>query len=184
MDISLLVKLTARAWSLDILALLHSGTPGRQAPLIAASGAGRTAFGQSLAHLMDLGLVVRNPGHGHPLRPEFRLTETGERVAARAAALYNLAPSDPAARQLLRRSWSLPILAVTPRPIAFSGIRTRLPGVTDRALSLSLKKLEAQDWLARRVDTAARPPRPYYQAQGLGGDIAQRLMRSSGIDAV
>ena len=37
MDIETLVKLTSRSWSLNILALLHSGVPGRQAPLLAAT---------------------------------------------------------------------------------------------------------------------------------------------------
>ena len=69
MDMEFLVKLTARAWSLSILARLDAGVPGRQAPLLAATGAGRTAFAQSLAHLHALGLLERNPGHGHlPLK--------------------------------------------------------------------------------------------------------------------
>ncbi len=38
MDITLLVNVTARAWSLDILARIAEGTPCRQAPLIAATG--------------------------------------------------------------------------------------------------------------------------------------------------
>ena len=57
MDIEFLVKLTARAWSLSILARLDAGVPGRQAPLLAATGAGRTAIAQSLAHLHALGLL-------------------------------------------------------------------------------------------------------------------------------
>ena len=74
MDINLLVKITQRAWSMNILALMHEGTAGRQATLLAKTGAGRTAFAQSLHHLIELNLVQRNPGHGHPLRPEYILT--------------------------------------------------------------------------------------------------------------
>ena len=82
MDINLLVKITARAWSLSILALMHQGVPGRQAALLTRTGAGRTAFAQSLTHLIDLGLLARTSGHGHPLRPEYELTEKGKPAAA------------------------------------------------------------------------------------------------------
>ena len=88
MDISEIVNVASRAWALPILNCLHGGVPGRQAPLLAATGAGRTAFAQSIGHLIEIGLVERNPGHGHPLRPEFRLTEAGK--AARDYAYWTL----------------------------------------------------------------------------------------------
>lgn len=82
MDISQLVNITSRAWALPILSSLHTGVAGRQAPLLAATGASRTAFAQSMEHLISIGLLERNPGHGHPLRPEFRLTPPGIEAAA------------------------------------------------------------------------------------------------------
>ncbi|NRB01490.1 MAG: winged helix-turn-helix transcriptional regulator, partial [Rhodobacteraceae bacterium] len=115
MDIILLVKLSARAWSLPILAAFHRGVAGRQAPLLTATGAGRTAFAASLEHLIELGLVERNPGHGHPLRPEFRLTEKGRAAAEAAGEIYGVV-SDDAGAAVLRRSWTLPILALTGAP--------------------------------------------------------------------
>ena len=84
MDIKSLVNLTSRAWCLNILALMATGTPGRQAPLLAATSASRTSFAASLEHLFQLNLLERNPGHGHPLRPEFRLTRTGAEYAMTA----------------------------------------------------------------------------------------------------
>ena len=88
MDINALVNMTSRAWGLPILAAFHDGVPGRQAPLLAATGASRTAFGQSLDHLIECGLVERNPGYGHPLRPEFRLTSAGDKAARVAHGIY------------------------------------------------------------------------------------------------
>ena len=45
-------------------------------------------------HLIELGLLERNPGYGHPLRPAFRLTELGRTVAtlADSAAQVHLKP--------------------------------------------------------------------------------------------
>ena len=171
MDISLLVKITSRAWCLSILAALHRGTPARQAPLLAATGASRTAFAQSLAHLVELGVMERNPGHGHPLRPEYRLTEIGKVATAMAARILETDTND-AGLALLRRSWTVPVLASCTRPRFFGEVKSCLPSITDRALSQSLKQLQAQRWVARRIDVDQHPPRPLYQATGAGVGIA------------
>ena len=96
MNMQLLVNLTSKAWSLKILARLHAGVSGRQAPLIAATGASRSSFAASLEHLFQLGLLERNPGHGHPLRPEFRLTDKGKAVAAMASRIEEIVPNEDA----------------------------------------------------------------------------------------
>lgn len=162
MDINLFVNITSRAWALPILAQLQSGTPGRQAPLLAATGAGRTAFAQSMDHLITLGLMERNPGYGHPLRPEFRLTEQGQAAAKLAGEINRVAQEDD--RDLLRRTWTLPVLATLHSPRHFSEIKRTLPPITDRALSQSLKTMEARDWVHRHVDDQTRPPRAHYTA--------------------
>lgn len=174
MDITLLVKLTSKAWSLKILALLHSGVPGRQAPLLAATNASRSSFASSLDHLVQLGLLERNPGHGHPLRPEFRLTEKGVVVAAMASRVVELAP-DEDAFTVIRRSWAVPILAVTETPKRFSIIRSGLGAITDRALSKSLGILEERDWLKREIDVSNRSPYPTYHAVNAGMKINRAI---------
>jgi DNA-binding HxlR family transcriptional regulator len=175
MDINTLVKLTSRAWSLNILALMHRNVPGRQAALMAASGAGRTAFAQSMAHLTDLGLLERNPGHGHPLRPEFRLTLAGMTLARIADRIRIAAPQE-SEHELLRRAWTVPVLAVSQKPRYFSEIRKDLSTISDRALSQSLKQLHARHWIERKVDPAIYPPRPLYQTIGVGAQIGQALV--------
>ena len=167
MDIKTLVKLTSRAWCLNILALLHAGVPGRQAPLLAATSASRTSFASSLGHLVQLGLLERNPGHGHPLRPEFRLTPNGIEIAETAGRIVRAVPDDREFA-LLRRSWTVPILALTATPQRFSVIKSSLSAITDRALSTSLYRLEAQDWLQREIDTSNRVPYPTYLAVNTG----------------
>ncbi|RYH02221.1 transcriptional regulator [Salipiger sp. IMCC34102] len=171
MDISLLVNLSSRAWSLDILAALASGTPGRQTTLLSATGAGRSAFAGSLANLLDMRLIERNPGHGHPLRPEFRLTADGERAAGIACRIKGLV-HDPSEGALIRRTWTVPILAVTDRPRFFGEIRHELRNISDRSLSGSLRQLEDRRWIRRHVDVEARPPRPTYEAADLGADLS------------
>lgn len=177
MDITLLVNLTSKAWSLKILALLHSGVPGRQAPLIAAAKASRSSFASSLDHLVELRLLEKNPGHGHPLRPEFRLTHTGAVAAAMAKRILEIAPDDDAFA-IIRRSWAVPILAVTESPKRFSIIKSGLGSVTDRALSQSLCLLEERAWLKREIDLSQRSPFPTYHAVNTGRKINKAIALS------
>jgi len=174
MDLPLIVKLTSKAWSLKILALLHAGIPGRQAPLIAATTASRSAFAASLEHLLELGLLERNPGHGHPLRPEFRLTPRGAEAAALAGRILDLVP-DEEAFAIVKRSWAVPVLAVTGAPQRFSAIKAGLGPITDRALSQSLGLLEDRNWLKREVVLSERSPFPIYQAVNTGRQINRAI---------
>lgn len=165
------VNVTSRAWAIPILSSLHSGVAGRQAPLLSATGASRTAFAQSMDHLIELGLLERNPGYGHPLRPELRLTSLGKSVAAIADKIRDVSTEED--WPLLRRSWTLPVLTTLHRPSHFIDIKRHLPMITDRALSQSLKSMEARNWVCRSVDGVARPPRSIYSAVNTGGLISQ-----------
>lgn len=174
MDITTLVNITSRSWCLTILKLMNEGTAGRQAPLLAQSGASRTSFAQSMHHLVDLNLIERNPGHGHPLRPEFRLTVSGQKYAQLAKMIADTFP-ETQTPALLRRAWSIPILAASHAPRRFVEIKGQLPAITDRALSQSLQQLETQQWMARRIDETSHPIRPYYQAINEGRDISNAV---------
>ncbi|AHD10403.1 MULTISPECIES: winged helix-turn-helix transcriptional regulator [Phaeobacter] len=171
MDIETFVNTTSRAWAIPILAHLHAGVAGRQAPLLTATGASRTAFAQSVDHLISIGLLERNPGYGHPLRPEFRLTALGVSAAATANKIHSVTAEED--RDLLRRSWTLPILTALHEPSHFNDIKRNLRRITDRALSQSLKTLEGRQWVHRHVDEAARPPRSIYHAVNTGGLISR-----------
>ncbi|MEP2716039.1 winged helix-turn-helix transcriptional regulator [Pseudophaeobacter sp.] len=155
---------------MPILSCLHDKVPGRQAALLATTGAGRGAFTASMQHLIQIGLVERNPGHGHPLRPEFRLTQSGSDAAATASLLLKAAEAED--QVLLRRAWTLPILAALSVPCYFGEIKKYLPKITDRALSQSLQLLEGQGWVERSVSAADRPPRPVYCAINTGARIS------------
>ncbi|MGB3280526.1 MAG: winged helix-turn-helix transcriptional regulator [Pseudorhodobacter sp.] len=171
MDIVSFVNTTSRAWAIPILSNLHAGIAGRQAPLLAATGASRTAFAQSIDHLIKIGLLERNPGYGHPLRPEFRLTKLGVPAAAIANKILSVTADED--HDLIRRSWTLPVLITVHRPSHFSDIKRNLGTITDRALSQSLKTMEVRNWVHRYVDEEARPPRSIYRAVNTGGIISK-----------
>ena len=178
MDIKSLVNITSRAWSLRILALMSAGVPGRQAPLLAATDASRTSFAASLDHLVTLGLLERNPGHGHPLRPEFRLTQEGALAAETASKIIASVP-DNDEFVLVQRTWTVPILALTAAPRRFSAIKSSLAPITDRALSKSLFLLEERDWLRRDIAISQRAPHPLYRAVNAGKRINRAVALGS-----
>lgn len=171
MDIKFFVNITSRAWAVSILSNLHRGVAGRQATLIAATGASRTSFAQSMDHLISIGLLERNPGHGHPLRPEYRLTSQGVTAAAIANKIQSVTTGMD--QTLLRRSWTLPVLTTIHKPAHFNEIKRNLHSITDRALSQSLKSMEVRNWVRRDVDETARPPGSIYCAVNAGEMISR-----------
>ncbi|WP_306346601.1 winged helix-turn-helix transcriptional regulator [Ruegeria denitrificans] len=142
--------------------------------MLAATSAGRTAFSASLDHLIQLKLIERNPGHGHPLRPEFRLTPAGVDAAAIAKAIVAAVPDDSKFK-LLRKTWTVPILALTGTPHRFSMLKSNLMTITDRALSSSLHELEDVDWIKREIETSVRMPFPIYRAVSTGLTVNQAV---------
>ena len=171
--------LCSRAWNLPLLAALNAGCPARVSPLAAHLGAGRTSVGASFEHLQQLGLICRTPDHGHPLRPEFMLTEQGHSVAQWAGALSARTPIE--SWPSLRKTWTLPILRLLNQQQRFGELRSALSPITDRALSLSLKELSACNWAQRCVDPAQSPPQVSYSATGFGAAIQPELAQSFSI---
>jgi DNA-binding HxlR family transcriptional regulator len=157
-SISDLIALFHNRWSAPVLAELRRQRGSRFAALAGALGVGRESLRRSLDSLLALGLVARNPGYGHPLRPEYVLTERGEDVARRCSELLSTTPDE-----LFLRKWSLPVVAALTRPMRFSELRSSLPGVTPRALALALKDLQAAHVVERRVEDAY-PPQVIYAA--------------------
>ena len=160
MSIEELIALCHHRWSPPVLAELGRTRGARFVVLMNRLGVGRASLQRALAALVELGLVRRNPGYGHPLRPEYVLTPEGEEAAARCARL--LAAVDGKAGVLLRK-WSLPVLAALRGNTRFSELREALPGITARALALALKDLERAGLVTRRVEETY-PPSTVYAA--------------------
>ena len=70
---STLAELLNHRWSLAVLAELERTRGSRFVVLLNRIGLARVPR-VTLSNLVDAGLVERNPGYGHPLRPEYLLT--------------------------------------------------------------------------------------------------------------
>ena len=97
-------------WLIPLMAHLAETRGSRFAVMLRQLGLSRSALTASLDLLAKQGWVVRNSGHGHPLRPEYVLTEAGLEIAAFCSRVMatrsqlGLSPS-----QLSR--WSLPVVS-------------------------------------------------------------------------
>jgi DNA-binding HxlR family transcriptional regulator len=171
---STLVALFHNRWSVPILAELRRQRGSRFVTLARTLGMSRESLRRTLAALIESGLVGRNPGYGHPLRPEYVLTRTGETLARACGPLVDRLRADKLEEVALKK-WSMPVVfALADRPRRFSELRDRLEGVSPRALTIALKDLEAAGLVDRRV-TDDYPPATVYRLTRSGRPLAALL---------
>lgn len=169
-------------WAVPILAELHRRQGERYAYLAHRLGISRETLSQTLVYLVKKGWVMRNPGYGHPLRPEYLLTPKGEGLGPHCARL-DQALHDKGFADLGLRKWTIPLLlalAAFPEPARFSQLLAALKTLTPRSLSDSLKRMEEERWIVREV-TEEFPPSTRYAVARVGRrfqTIATRLAKS------
>lgn len=165
--ISGLVRLCHHGWVIPLVVELGRERGARFVVLQNRLGVARTTLERALSAALDQDLVMRNPGYGHPLRPEYLLTPWGERLGLACEAVHEatkgitisaaVRPSD-----LVRRKWSLPVLAsLCSGSSRYSDLQGDLAGCTPRALSVALEHLQVAGWIRRKV-IDDRPPGPRY----------------------
>jgi DNA-binding HxlR family transcriptional regulator len=157
--VSTLSRLSHHRWTLPVVVEIDRTRGSRFATLTGRLGVSGESLRRTLTWLQEEGLVARNPGHGHPLRPEYVLTASGTRIAPPSRAVLE-ALGDHEAVGL--KKWSLPVLAELDQPRRFSELRARLPDATARALTMALKELAAVG-LVRRTVTDGYPPAVVYE---------------------
>jgi DNA-binding HxlR family transcriptional regulator len=162
--LSSISTISRHRWALPIVAQLAVTGGSRFVPLASHLGLSRDALRQTLDALIEAKLVMRNPGYGHPTRPEYVLTEKGRRIApACAGLLREMRRRD--VEDVVLKKWSMPILAALSTESRYGELR-RAVGATPRALTLALKDLVARGLVERRVHTGFPPSTTYRLAPG------------------
>lgn len=172
----LLRALEANRWAIPVLALLHREQGARFAVMARAFDLSHNSLARCLAWLRECGWVAPNPGHGHPLRPEYLLTEAGKPVAALCERIEAVRGRLGLGAASLPR-WSLPLVAgLGPDWTRFGALQARLTPVTPRALSTTLKATVDAELVRRRLEDHY-PPLPLYALTGKGRELAEALLR-------
>lgn len=179
----LLEALFHHRWAAPVLAEMSRLTDtvggGRTALLLSALGAPRESLRKTLAALIEsLEWIRPNPGYGHPLRPEYVLTNEGMTLGAWCGLLVAVVES-LGVHELAFRKWTMPVLDAIDRnegAARFNEIKYLLPTVTPRALAQSLKDLDAAGLVERAVEDEY-PPTTWYRLTAEGRRLA-RVLRS------
>jgi DNA-binding HxlR family transcriptional regulator len=174
---SRLPELFHHRWAPGVLAELDRTGGSRFVTLTNRVGVGRESLRRTLAALIDGGLVGRNPGYGHPLRPEYVLTARGARVAPVCADLV-AGLRELGVEGAALKKWSLPVVLALGGPgrRRFSALQERLREITARALALALKDLTAAGLVDRAV-TDGYPPASVYSLTAAGARLLPILRR-------
>ena len=175
-DFSSLIALVHRRWNIPILAELHRQKGAKFVSLANSLDVGRASLSASLNDLIESGLVARNTGHGHPMRPEYLLTESGREIGAVCGELMRGFRTAPDVDLALRK-WTLPIVVTIGDDVCrFSDVRKSLGDVTPRAIALALKAMSERNWV-RRTLIDDYPPTAGYALKPKGRRIREILRR-------
>lgn len=174
-DEETLRRLTANRWAIPVLALLSRERGARFAVIAHRFALSHHSLTRCLQHLKDCGWVIPNPGHGHPLRPEYLLSEAGLAVGAACERIAGARERLGLAAADLPR-WGLPVVAGLGGDwTRFGMLQTRLAPVTPRALSATLKTMIGHDLVGRRLEDRY-PPVALYGLTGRGQELAGTML--------
>ncbi|USI77088.1 MULTISPECIES: winged helix-turn-helix transcriptional regulator [unclassified Sphingopyxis] len=171
----LLAQLGSHRWLVPLLADLAAHKGARFVELIHRLGLSRDSLTRTLEAAQATGWVQRNPGHGHPLRPEYILTEAGAAAATRAATIADAQqaiglPPGAATR------WGLPLVAgIGAGHDRFNALARLLVPATPRALSQGLTALGKHGLVTREI-VDMRPPASRYDLTGSGRLLAEACL--------
>lgn len=172
-----LAALTHSRWALPVLAHVIRQRGCKFVTLSRQLRIPPSSLKRTLTRLDGLELVVRNPGHGHPMRPEYILGPLGERAGELPRAILDWITAENLDATMLKK-WSLPVLvALDPAPSRFSEVRRTLSTASPRAVALALKDHTALGLVSRRVEDRY-PPAPLYalMPRALPGREPARLL--------
>lgn len=129
---------------------------------------------RTLAGGIAAGLIMRNPGYGHPLRPEYMLTDEGARIAGLAQAWLAAQTQVGIAPGVLTR-WGPPIVHLIGTGLnRFNDLSRALVAASPRALSQGLQALGTHELVTRRL-IDSYPPASRYELTTAGLILARAL---------
>lgn len=161
-------------WTIPLLAVLSERQGARFTELAGVLSVARDSLSRALGQAIESGWVMRNPGHGHPLRPEYILTPAGAAAGTACARIVAARRRAGLGPQHFPR-WSLPIIDHLASDWArFSDLQSRLHPVTARALSLNLKAMVGSAIVTRRFEHGY-PPSALYGLTAPGRTLVDSL---------
>jgi DNA-binding HxlR family transcriptional regulator len=156
-----LIAISRNRWAMPLLADLAAHRGGRFVQLLHRLSLSRDSLTRTLDAAKLSGWIIANPGHGHPLRPEYILTDEGARLA-QAAGQILATQSRIGLSPIAMTRWSLPLVrAIDLGDQRFNALARTLSPATPRALSQSLRHLATARLIVRDL-VDDYPPTSHY----------------------
>ncbi len=169
-----LAALCHHRWTIPVLAELHGSGGCKFVTLVNRLGISRDSLRNTLRALIEAGWARRNPGYGHPLRPEYIPTASGARLGPWCAQVRRSLKALGIER-IGSRKWSLPIVyALAFGKLRFSQLRSVWPKLTPRSAAMALKELHEAGVIKRLVEDDY-PPSTFYMLTAQGRRLATSL---------
>jgi len=144
-------KIFQYKWDIRLLAKLYQDNGSKVITMQSYLGISRGILKSSLKRLLDIGLVIENPGYGHPMRAEYILTSKGETLAPFCVSLLEEG-NKRGLTEIFENKWSCPIIIATgEHKRRFNELKNTLAPVTSRALSTNLKFLHEVKCIKREI---------------------------------
>lgn len=152
-------------WAIPIISVLYDQKGAKFITLLKELNISRSVLTSTLHKLIEQKLAIRNPGHGHPLRPEYLLTDRGIRFGPFCKDMM-LCIVEQHGYRLIQSKWAIQIIHLCSRgEIRFSELKSALTPITSRALSEELKALNSQGYVERRIIEGYPPMTSYRTAR-------------------
>ncbi len=144
-------KIFQYKWDISLIGKLYQDHGSKVITLQSHFGISRGILKSSLERLLDVGLVMENPGYGHPMRAEYILTSKGQALGPFCIALLEEGRKKEIT-EIFENKWSCPIIIKVGEHIKrFNELKNVLAPVTSRALSTNLKFLHEAKCLKREI---------------------------------
>ena len=148
-------------WIIPVLGVLYCQNGAKFITLLNELKISRSVLASTLHKLIIEGMVMRNPGYGHPLRPEYILTDKGICLGPFCNEMMTCI-NEKKGYRLFQSKWAVQIIYLCSQgEIRFSELKSALIPITSRALSEELKALNSQGFIERKIIESFPPLTTY-----------------------
>ncbi len=152
-------------WIIPVIGVLYHRDGAKFITLLNELEISRSVLTSTLRKLIAQDFVMRNPGYGHPLRPEYILTDEGIRLGPFCDEMMTCIIEKKGDR-LFQSKWAAQIINLCSQgEIRFSELKSALEPITSRALSEELKSLNSEGFIERKIFESYPPFTAYSLAK-------------------
>ncbi len=138
-------------WIIPIIGVIYNQNGAKFVTLLNELKISRSVLTFTLRKLIEQDFVMRNPGHGHPLRTEYILTDKGNSLGPFCNEMMKCI-IEQKGYHLFQSKWAVQIIHFcSSGEVRFSELKSVLTPITSRALSEELKLLNSEGYIKRKI---------------------------------